>query len=98
MQRYGASARADHGGTGDTGDVDDEERHVAAAAIWATLELGISALYYWRTQQQQEVDWTRPSWTDKLSLHAVRRHQSVSRQRDSPSAHRDRRLLDRAQS
>ena len=68
----GAPARADHGDTGDTGDIDDGERHVAAAATWATLELVISALYYWRTQQQQEVDWTGPSWTDKLSLHAVR--------------------------
>lgn len=71
-----APARADHGETddasGETGDIDDEGHHVAAAAIWATLELVIPALYYWDTQDQQEVDWTRPSWIDKLTLRAVR--------------------------
>src|SRR5437868_2214676 len=56
----------------DAGDVDDDGRHVAVAAGWAALELAIPAWYYWRTQDDQEVDWTRPSWKDKLTLHSVR--------------------------
>lgn len=79
-----APARADRGsseaGSGDTADVDgsdtrdidDDGRHVAVAAGWAALELAIPGWYYWRTQDEQEVDWTRPSWKDKLTLHAVR--------------------------
>src|SRR5437762_6683164 len=75
-------ARADRGsseaGSGnsadiddDAGDIDDDGRHVAVAAGWAALELAIPAWYYWRTQDAQEVDWTRPSWKDKLTLHSV---------------------------
>jgi hypothetical protein len=56
----------------DDGDVDDDGRHVAVAAGWAALELAIPAWYYWRTQEAQEVDWTRPGWKDKLTLHSVR--------------------------
>ena len=68
-----APARADDAVSGDdVSDVDDDEPHVVAAATWAALELAISAWYYWSTQDQQEVDWTRPSWTDKLTLHSVR--------------------------
>jgi hypothetical protein len=68
-----APARADRDDTGDEStDAGDEERHLAAAAIWATLELVIPALYYWQTQDQQEVDWTRPGLADKLTLHSVR--------------------------
>jgi hypothetical protein len=71
-----APARADHDDidTPDLGDVDDEdaEWQITTAMTWATLELGAAALYYWSTQGQQEVDWTRPSWTDKLTLHSVR--------------------------
>ncbi len=69
-------ARADHGKVADdptpTHDVDDEERHIVTAAAWAALEIAIPAWYYWRTQDDQEVDWTRPSWRDKLTLRAVR--------------------------
>lgn len=56
----------------DARDIDDDGRHVAVAAGWAALELAIPAWYYWRTQDEQEVDWTRPSWKDKLTLHSVR--------------------------
>src|ERR1041384_2974466 len=65
----GSSADADDD---DTRDIDDDGRHVAVAAGWAALELAIPAWYYWRTQDEQEVDWTRPSWKDKLTLHSVR--------------------------
>src|SRR5215831_7217722 len=54
------------------GDVDDDEMHVATAAAWAALEIAIPAWYYWHTQGEQEVDWTYPSWKDKLTLHSVR--------------------------
>jgi hypothetical protein len=43
-----------------------------AAAAWAAIELAIPAWYYWHTQRQQEVDWTRPSWKDNLTLHSLR--------------------------
>jgi hypothetical protein len=68
-------ARADreNGDAGDRdADVDDDGRHYLAAAGWAALELAIPAWYYWHTQDEQEVDWTRPSWKDKLTLRAVR--------------------------
>jgi hypothetical protein len=74
-----APASAGHGSieTGaadgdDTGDIDDDESYVVIAAGWATMALAIPAWYYWHTQAQQEVDWTRPSWMDKLTLHSVR--------------------------
>lgn len=53
-------------------DVDDEERHVVTAATWAALEMAIPGWYYWHTQKEQEIDWTRPSWGDKLTLHSLR--------------------------
>jgi hypothetical protein len=69
-------ARADrnHGDAADSdaADVDDDGRHYLAAAGWAALELAIPAWYYWHTQDEQEVDWTMPSWKDKLTLRAVR--------------------------
>jgi hypothetical protein len=77
----GAPARASYAGPargpeatdeGGDADVDDDGRHVAVAAAWAGLELAIPGWYYWHTQKQQEVDWTRPSWKDKLTLHSVR--------------------------
>jgi Domain of unknown function (DUF3943) len=77
-----APARADSDATGanhadpsdqaDPGDVDDGRHYIAVAATWAALELGFAAAYYWSTQGQQEVDWTRPSWIDKLTFRSVR--------------------------
>ena len=68
----GGAAPADPAEPLDPPDIDEGDHHIAVAATWAGLELGLAALYYWSTQGQQEVDWTRPSWTDKLTLHAVR--------------------------
>lgn len=69
-------ARADRGpgsvDADDAGDIDDDGRHFLTAAGWAALELAIPAWYYWHTQDEQEVDWTRPSWKDKLTLHSLR--------------------------
>jgi hypothetical protein len=56
----------------DTADIDDDGPHVVSAAVWAGLELAIPAWYYWHTQHEQEVDWTHPSWKDKLTLRSVR--------------------------
>jgi len=56
----------------ETGDIDDDGRHVAAAAAWASLEMALPAWYYWHTWAEQKVDWSRPSWKDKLTLHAAR--------------------------
>src|SRR5262245_45555678 len=63
---------ADAGDAGDRRDIDDDDTHVASAAAWAALALAIPAWYYWHTQEEQEVDWTHPSWTDKLTLHSLR--------------------------
>jgi hypothetical protein len=46
--------------------------HYLATGAWAALIFTIPAWYYWSTQSEQEVDWTRPSLTDKLTLHALR--------------------------
>src|SRR5262245_17489100 len=56
----------------EAGDIDDDGRHFLTAAGWGALELAIPAWYYWHTQDEQEVDWTRPSWKDKLTLHSLR--------------------------
>ncbi|HEX2686665.1 MAG TPA: DUF3943 domain-containing protein [Kofleriaceae bacterium] len=53
-------------------DIDNGDRHVAAAVAWAGLELALPAWYYWHTKADQVVDWTRPSWKDKVTLRAVR--------------------------
>jgi Domain of unknown function (DUF3943) len=53
-------------------DIDDGERHIAVAAGWAAIKMAISGWYYWHTQDEQEVDWTHPSWKDKLTLRSVR--------------------------
>jgi len=55
----------------------DEPPHYLTALGWTTLELALPAIYYFETQNQQEVDWTmrwdRPSWQAKLfTLDALR--------------------------
>jgi Domain of unknown function (DUF3943) len=71
-----APAHAGHDATdsdsADARDIDHGGRHVAAAAAWASLEMALPAWYYWHTKARQMVDWSRPSWKDKLTLHAVR--------------------------
>lgn len=54
----------------DAPDVDDGAVHWAETAVWSALLFGIPAAYYWNTQSAQEVDWTHPSLTDKLTLRA----------------------------
>jgi hypothetical protein len=69
----GAVDRSDAGDVDLDVDIDDVEgRHVLAAATWAAVEMAIPGWYYWHTQKAQEVDWTHPSWRDKLTLHSVR--------------------------
>lgn len=52
--------------------IDDDGVHLASAAVSAGVLMAIPALYYWNTQDEQEVDWTEPSWKSKLNLHAFR--------------------------
>jgi hypothetical protein len=53
-------------------ETDDEELHVFSALTWAGIELAIPGWYYWHTKDEQKVDWADPSWSDKLTLRAVR--------------------------
>jgi hypothetical protein len=78
-------ASADHGDTPsdpaepastgdvpDVPDVDDDSLYFLTAAAWATIVMAVPGWYYWHTQSAQEVDWTWPSWSDKLTLHSIR--------------------------
>lgn len=63
-----------HADDGDGDNIDDSDGvHLPEVLGWSAILMTIPGWYYWHTQDAQEVDFTDPSWKDKLfTLHSWR--------------------------